>query len=91
MTMELIEGLLLQLSSPFATGSTGEPVPSDKMVTIWKEEKKHVKCIQNPNGIILYTITGQINKGGVYCQCFGVHVGPHRWSCFTSTWQGMQM
>ena len=63
--MEVIEGLLLQLSSHFATDSTGEPVPSDRMITIWEEEKKHVKCIQNPNGIILYTITGHITKGGV--------------------------
>ena len=35
------------------------------MVTIWEEEKKHVKCIQDPDGIILYTITGHITKGGV--------------------------
>ena len=44
------------------------------MVTIWEEEKKYVKCIQGPDGIILYTMTGHINKGGVelpvfWCAC----------------------
>ena len=66
LTLELIEGLLLQLSSSFATDSTDEPVLNDKIVTIWEEEKKHVKCIQSPDGIMLYTITGHItNSGGL--------------------------
>ena len=65
LTLELIEGLLLQLSGFFATDSTGEPVLNDKMITIWEEEKKHVKCIQGPDGIMLFTITGHITNGGV--------------------------
>ena len=65
LTLDLIEGLLLQLSISFATDSTGEPVLNDKMVTIWEEEKKYVKCIQGPDGIMLYTMTGHITKGGV--------------------------
>ena len=40
------------------------------MVTIWEEEKKYVKCIQGPDGIILYTITGHITKGGVELPVF---------------------
>ena len=68
--LELIERLLLQLSGPFATDSSGEPVLSDKMDTIWEEEKKHVKCLQDPDGIILYTITGHITKGGVKLPVF---------------------
>ena len=70
MTLELIERVLLQLSGPLAIDSSGEPVLSDKMVTIWEEEKKHVKCIQDPDGIILYTITGHITKGGVELPVF---------------------
>ena len=65
MTLELIEVLLLQLSGPFATNSPSEIVLNDKMVTIWEEEKKHVNCIQNPDQIILYIVTGHINKGWV--------------------------
>ena len=91
MTLELIEGLLLQLSSPFATNSSGEPVLNDKMVTIWEEEKKHMKCIQGPDGIICYTSTGHFTKSGVELPVFGMHVGPPHWSRFTSTRQGMQM
>ena len=70
LTLELIERLLLELSNPLATDSSGEPVLSNKMVTIWEEEKKHVKCIQDPDGIILYTITGHISKGGVELPVF---------------------
>ena len=70
MTLKLIEWLLLELSSPFATESSGEPVLSNKMVTIWEEGKKHVKCIRDPDGIILHTITGHISKGGVKLPVF---------------------
>ena len=70
LTLELIEELLLQLSGPFATNSSGEPVLSGKIVTIWEEEKKHVKGIQDPDGITLYTITGHISKSGVELPVF---------------------
>ena len=62
-TESLIEALLLELAS--ATDSLGVPVLSDQMARIWEEEKKHVPCIQDPEGIPLYTITGYIKKGGV--------------------------
>ena len=63
--MQLIEGLLLQLSGSFATDSSDKLVLNDKMVTTWEEEKKYVKCIQSPDGIMLFTITGHITNGGV--------------------------
>ena len=62
-TSQVIDELLLHLSG--ATDSLGVPVISEKMVTIWEEEKKHVKCIQNPPGVPLYTVTRHIKKGGV--------------------------
>ena len=64
-TESLIEALLLELVS--ATDSVGVPVLLDQMTKIWEEEKKHVSCIQDPEGIPLYTIdiTGYIRKGGV--------------------------
>ena len=70
MTLELIEVLLLQLSGPFATNSSSEIVLNDKMVTIWEKEKKHVNCIQNPDRIVFYIVTGHINKGWVELPVF---------------------
>ena len=43
---------------------------SGQMVTIWNEEKKHIKCIQDPPGVALYTVTGCIKKGGVQLPVF---------------------
>ena len=40
------------------------------MVDIWKVECKHVACIQDPTGIPLYTITGNVMKGGVRLPVF---------------------
>ena len=68
LTLQFIEELLLRLST--ATDSLGVPVISERMVTIWEEEKKHIKCIQDPPGISLYTITGYIKKGGVELPVF---------------------
>ena len=91
LTLELIEWLLLRVVQPLATDSSGEPVLSNKMVTIWGEEKEHVKCIQDPDGIILYTITGHISKGGVELPVFWCARGTTSLKSFTSTWQGMQI
>ena len=43
---------------------------SGQMVTIWNEEKKHIKCIQDPPGVALYTVIGHIKKGGVQLPVF---------------------
>ena len=67
-TLQLIQELLLQLST--ATDSLGVPVFSVQMVTIWNEEKKHVRCLQDPSGVALYTVTGYIKKGGVELPVF---------------------
>ena len=63
LNLQLIEGLLLQLTT--ATDSLGVPVFSAQMAAIWDEEKKHVSCLQDVPGVSLYTVTGYINKGGV--------------------------
>ena len=68
MTLQLIEDLLLQLST--ATDSLGVPVFGEQMVTIWEEEKKHIKCIQDPSEVALYTTTRRIKKGGVELPVF---------------------
>ena len=61
-TIELIESLLLSLSS--STDSLGVPLLKEQMQTIWSEQQ-HVACLQDPPGIQLYTITGYICKCGV--------------------------
>ncbi|KAM9758030.1 uncharacterized protein ACNS7B_005148 [Menidia menidia] len=38
------------------------------MEHIWQVQKKHVKCIQDPPGVALYTKTGELTKGGVRLQ-----------------------
>jgi len=40
------------------------------MVDIWKVERKHLACIQNPDGLPQYTITGNITKGGMKLPVF---------------------
>ena len=60
-TLQLIEELVLELSSsPTAVDSNGVHVFSGDMVKILNEEKKHIKCIQDPDGIRLYTVMGHI-------------------------------
>lgn len=63
LTLQLIEELLLKLST--ATDSLSVPVFSPQMISIWNEEKKHIDCVQDPDGVRLYTVTGHITKGGV--------------------------
>ena len=62
-TVELIEALLLALTP--ATDSLGVPLLRVEMSDIWKEQQRHVACLQDPAGLQLYTLTGHITKGGV--------------------------
>ena len=62
-TIQLIDSLLLSLST--ATDSLGIPLFSETMKDVWEEQKKHVKCLQDPPDIELYTITGHLRKAGV--------------------------
>lgn len=67
-TIELIEELLLSLS--LATDSLGVSLLKEEMKEIWEEQKRHIKCLQDPPGILLYTITGHLKKGGVNLPVF---------------------
>lgn len=57
------EELLISLST--ATDSLGVPLLRSEMRDIWAEQKHHVKCLQDPPGIQLYTVTRTMEKGGV--------------------------
>ncbi|KAM9471235.1 uncharacterized protein Hap1MRO34_013056 [Clarias gariepinus] len=37
----------------------------ERMEHIWRVQKRHVKCIQDEPGVLLYTETGRTNKGGI--------------------------
>lgn len=45
-------------------------VPGEQTITIWEEQKKHLKCIQDPSSVPLYNITGHITKGMVELPMF---------------------
>ena len=60
-TVDLIEQLLLSLAP--ATDSLGVKLLKKEMDDIWAEQKRHIKCIQDPPNIPLYTITGHLR----YC------------------------
>ena len=59
-TIKLIEQLLLHFTG--ATDSLGTPLFNDQMISIWKVERRHVECIQDPP-VTLYTQTGTLKKG----------------------------
>ena len=62
-TVEAIESLLLALSD--ATDALGMPLLREEMKDIWEEQRHHVKCIQDPPSVQLYTEIARLVKGGV--------------------------
>ena len=62
-TKEAIDHLLLELST--CTDTLGVPLLKQEIWTIWKEQQRHVKCIQDPPGIQLYCRTGEVVNGGI--------------------------
>ena len=60
-TMQHIDLLMLEFTA--ATDVLGVPLFNADMMRIWKEQKRHLECIQDP-GISLYTQTGTVKKGG---------------------------
>ena len=58
-TMKTIEDLLLSFSA--STNSLGVPLLKAEMSSIWKEQRKHISCIQDPPDLELYTQVGSVN------------------------------
>ena len=69
-TVQMLESLFLTLTP--ATNTLGVPLLKDELVEIWKEQCKHITCLQDPPGVPLYTITGYANKGGGTASSFSV-------------------
>ena len=53
--------LLLDMAE--CTDSGGNPLFENRIVSIWEEERKHVRCLQDTEGVALYTVTGHVTKG----------------------------
>ncbi|KAI7804786.1 hypothetical protein IRJ41_020324, partial [Triplophysa rosa] len=67
----LLERLLTELLSSQGKDSLGVPLlDRERMEHIWSVQKKHVKCIQDPPGVVLYTEKGTLTKGGVLLRTY---------------------
>ena len=62
-TIDAIEALLLKFFP--LTDAWGVPVLRQEMNDIWAEQRRHIRCLQDPPGIQLYVVTGHLTKGGV--------------------------
>ncbi|XP_055065387.2 uncharacterized protein [Misgurnus anguillicaudatus] len=70
-TILLLERLLKELMTSNGSDSMGVPLlDRERMEHIWTVQKKHVKCIQDPPGVALYTETGTLTKGGVLLKTY---------------------
>lgn len=86
-TTRLISQLIQSLDGDKGRDTQGVPlINSERMAEIWKQQQKHVQCIQDPPNVQLYTQTGVSKKGGgplpVYrcargstsLECFHLHL-----------------
>lgn len=65
-TTAMMYDLLLTFTGPQGCGTTGVPLLDRQRVwEIWDNQKRHIACIQDPEGVQLYTQTGVLTKGGV--------------------------
>ena len=65
-TISLIQQLIESFDGVRGHDSLGVPlIDSPRMAEIWRQQKRHAKCIQDPPGFQMYTKTGTLVKGGV--------------------------
>ena len=65
-TIRLLEELFTTLRGPRGKDSLGVPLfDVERLDKIWRVQRKHVKCIQDPPGVALYCKTGELTKGFV--------------------------
>lgn len=65
--MENTTNLLEELFSSFTdlTDTLGVPILKENAFEILDTEIKHIQCLQDPVGVLLYTKTESIEKGGI--------------------------
>lgn len=65
-TTMLISNLLEAFSGPQGNDTLGVPLlDSDRIWRIWESQQRHISCLQDPEGVQLYTRTGTKIKGGI--------------------------
>ena len=65
-TKRLIFDLISALDGDNGKDTMGVPLFNHELIQeIWKQQQKHIQCIQDPPGIQLYTKTGVLTKGGI--------------------------
>jgi len=65
-TTQLIDSLITSLDCDSGKDTMGVSLlDHDRIQQMWKQQRKHIACIQDPPGIQLYTQTGTLRKGGV--------------------------
>ena len=70
-TTRLIGSLISLFDSASGKDTLGVPLLDHQRIQhIWREQEKHVACIQDPEDLQLYTKTGTLNKGGVELCCY---------------------
>ena len=67
-TIDVVEALLLSMSQ--ATDALGVSLFNEEMMDIWKEQKHHVPCLQDPPGFSLYIVSRWMND---MSRCFPLH------------------
>ena len=65
-TTMLIANLLEAFSGLQGNGTLGVPLlDSNRILSIWESQQKHISCIQDPDDVQLYNKTGTLFKGGI--------------------------
>ena len=61
--MQLIEELILSMTN--MTDTLGVPLFNDEIAQLWSNKQKHMACLQDVPGLLLYAVTNHISKGGI--------------------------
>nr|XP_055075101.1 uncharacterized protein LOC129454563 [Misgurnus anguillicaudatus] len=70
-TTRLIGSLVDLFDSVSGKDTLGVPLlDHERIQQIWKEQRKHVQCIQDPENFPLYMKTGTLKKGSVELCCY---------------------
>jgi len=70
-TTRLLQELITGLDGDQGRDTMGVPLlDHDRIQQTWEQQQKHVSCIQDPEGVVLYTRTGSLVKGGIQLPTF---------------------
>ncbi|KAM4595825.1 uncharacterized protein V3H82_003224 [Fundulus diaphanus] len=70
-TARRIKALVDEMDSEKGRDTLGVPlVDHERIQQVWKNQQRHITCIQDPEGFSLYLKTGTLKKGGVDLCCY---------------------